>query len=128
MYRFENVNGEKLTTILYSPGFGAGWGTWNSMEMAYDERLIEWLVNNIDKSELKEVMPYVSANDTIDISELFNHDAFEDFAETLYPGSYYGGLCGLTVYFASTGTRILIEEYDGSESITKFDGLPYIQT
>ena len=128
MYRFENVNGEKLTIILYSPGFGAGWGTWNDLDVAYDERLIEWLVNNVDESELKDAMPYVSAGDTIDISELFDRDAFEDFVETLYPDSYYGGLCDLTIYFAPTGTNILIEEYDGSESISKIDDLPYIRT
>ena len=128
MYRFENAKGEKLTVILYSPGFGAGWGTWNNIEVAYDERLIEWLINNVDESEFKEALSHVSANDTIEISELFDRDAFENFVETLYPNSYYGGLRDLTVYFAPTGKRLLIEEYDGSESINFLDDLPYIQT
>ena len=128
MYCYENVKGEKLTIILYSPGFGAGWGTWNDLAIAYDERLIEWLINNVDDSEFKYAMPYVSADDTIEISEFFDHDAFEEFVKALYPDTYCGGLRDLTVYFAPTGTKILIEEYDGSESINKIDDLPYIQT
>jgi len=126
MYRFENANGEKLTAILYSPGYGAGWGTWNNLEVAYNDQLIEWLVNNID--ELKDEMNAAGANDRIDISERFDRDDFENFVETLYPQSYYGGLRDLTIYFVPTGSRILIEEYDGSESIEFLDDLPYIQT
>ena len=128
MYRFENAKGEKLTAILYSPGYGAGWGTWNDLAVAYDERIIKWLLNNIEEPKLKEEIIYTSAGDSINISELFDRNAFEGFVETLYPETYYGGLRDLTIYFAPTGRKILVEEYDGSESIKYIDDLPYIQT
>ena len=32
--------------VLVSHGFGAGWSSWNSEEIAYDKRVIEWYLEH----------------------------------------------------------------------------------
>lgn len=82
--------------VLVSKGYGAGWSTWNQPECALDQELVEAF--EAGKSE-QEIM---------------------DIAKKNWPESYYGGLMDCTVVYVPKGTRFLITEYDGYESI-EFD-------
>ena len=41
--------------VLISPGFGAGWSTWNDPRMAFDERLIRAFEYGISEEDMKEL-------------------------------------------------------------------------
>ena len=83
--------------VLISPGYGAGWSTWNNLEMAVDERLIEAFENGISKEGMKQL------------------------CEELGYESYMGGFEQLKVVEVSKGNLFQIREYDGSEYIEIFD-------
>lgn len=82
--------------VLYSPGFGAGWYTWNP-----DERLLfhPILVELVESGKQKDIT--------------------KDFMEALIgQGSgYYGGSANLTIAWVPQGARFRVDEYDGSESV-----------
>jgi hypothetical protein len=84
--------------ILYSPGFGAGWSTWNNDEyrefLLHDEKLVE-LVETKQKGKIVE------------------------YVKSVYPGEYLTllDLAKLEVEWVSSGTQFIITEYDGSEGI-----------
>lgn len=81
--------------VLYSPGFGAGWSTWNSEHreaLCMDARLVD-LVLAGKKEEVARV------------------------AKELFPGIYTGGAHDLTVTWLDKGAAFEIDEYDGSESV-----------
>jgi hypothetical protein len=79
--------------VLVSPGYGAGWYTWHSIEeLVYDPSVVEW----VEKAELDKVRAYM---------------------ELKYPAVYCGGLEDLRVCWVLVGERFRIEEYDGAESL-----------
>lgn len=81
--------------VLYSPGYGAGWSTWNSGDtegLCFDSRIVK----------------HVLAGDFKKAGEV---------AEKLYPGNYVGGARQLNVMWLPIGTQFEITEYDGSESV-----------
>ena len=86
------------TAVLVSPGFGAGFSTWNEPEMAVDFDLVE--------AFLKEDM------------ERFNY-----ILEEKYNSPYNGGVVDLEVQWVTEGTQFMIEEYDGSERIVDISKL-----
>ena len=80
--------------ILYSPGFGAGWYTWNQEvpEILFDPAIVQFI--HMDKwAELKT---YVALK---------------------YPDIYTGGLDDLKVAWIPEGTLFRVDDYDGNESI-----------
>jgi hypothetical protein len=91
--------------VLYSPGFGAGWSTWDS---DYGEELI------FDPMMVKYV-------------EEDNYDALYAYAAMRYPSAYTGGLGDLTIAWLPEGTLFRIEEYDGSESIETLGDTDWIK-
>lgn len=96
---------EGKVAVLISPGFGAGWSTWSRGEtyseaMIFDSRLVD----------------YVLLNGTENLAS---------FAESLGYTSYMGGAKDVEVEWLEPGTRFIIDEYDGSESIKTFDDLIY---
>jgi len=93
--KFER-NGE--VAVLYSPGFGAGWSTWNH---EYEEALL------FDR----EIVEAVLAE---------NRQLAEEIAERKYPDVYTGGAEDLEVYWVSKGIRFEVSEYDGSERVRVF--------
>lgn len=80
--------------VLYSPGFGAGWSTWNREypQLVFDPAIVRY-VEKGDKEKLAEYMALK------------------------YPDAYTGGMDDLTVAWIPEGTAFRIDEYDGSESI-----------
>lgn len=87
-----NENGK--VAVVYSPGFGAGWFTWNQEcpEIIFDPTIVRF----VEKGQFDELKVYV---------------------ELKYPEIYTGGLTDLSVAWIPEGTLFRIHEYDGSESI-----------
>lgn len=84
--------------ILYSPGYGAGWSSWNSDHspaIIFDPEIVEAILTD-DKAKA------------------------ESIAQAKYQGAYLGGLRDLEVEWITKGDRFEIHEYDGSESIRVF--------
>ena len=101
------VNGMDEVGVLYSPGFGAGWSTWNRDCYAYDKRIVEKFIE--DPELFHRVGPDLVA-----------------FMTALGYNGYYGGADDLRLTFIPKDTLFRILEYDGSESIELFDESNYI--
>lgn len=128
LYRFTNVEGDKLTAVLYAPGFGGGWSTWGSPSMATDPVLIQRL---LDESGLMIELPEQDAESVLRVGGLIDKRAFGKFVETYYPDAHlgfeYDTVSQLAIAFVPQGTLFRVEEYDGSESIEKFNSAGWIQ-
>lgn len=81
--------------VLYSPGFGAGWSTWDSTH-AIDIMFDPVIVKYVEDGKMEELESYMAMR---------------------YPGVYLGGMDGLTIAWLKEGTLFRITEYDGSEGI-----------
>jgi len=91
--------------VLISPGFGAGWYSWNSNEeLLFSPKLVEM----------------VSQDKGGDITE-------EWLEENLgIEGVYCGGAEDLIILWLPVGTAFEVEEYDGSESLRTIEDLTLI--
>jgi hypothetical protein len=91
---FKKVVKDGKVAVLYSPGFGAGWYSWNAShpEILFDPNIVKF----VEKEEWDKCRAYV---------------------ELKYPDIYYGGLEDLEVVWLKEGTQFIINEYDGNESI-----------
>lgn len=85
--------------VLYSPGFGAGWYSWNTStpECLFDPEIVQ-MVREVTNPKF--------------IVELANKkwNRGDDY---FYPG----GADQLLIDWVPEGTRFFIEEYDGSECV-----------
>lgn len=102
----EKVIRDGMVAVLYSPGFGAGWYTWNydNLECLFDPEIVEMVENN------------ASSND------------IESFAEKKYGEDFYaGGAEDLRIVWLNEGTEFIVHEYDGSESIQVKEDMGWIQ-
>lgn len=92
------VERDGCIAVLYSPGYGAGWSTWNSAygkEMVFCPRLVYAVLRESEES------PHAVAAE-------------------LFPNAYAGGVEGLRVEWVHKGSRFEITEYDGYEGIRVF--------
>ncbi len=86
--------------VLFSPGWGAGWSTWQ------------------DNADVRMAMlfdPQIA-----DIRDQGGRDwqaKAEAIAQIKYPDAYLGGLQDLQVQWLKQGTQFYIDERDGNESI-----------
>jgi hypothetical protein len=80
--------------VLYSPGFGAGWSTWNQEvpEIIFDPAIVKF----VEKDQWAKLETYVTLK---------------------CPGLYMGGMKDLKIEWVPEGSLFRINEYDGSESI-----------
>ena len=97
MRKVYNDKGE--VAVLYSPGFGAGWFTWNTEnpDMLFDPTIVHFILDEEDAVE--------------------RHNKITAYATLKYPDAYLGGADDLTVEWVSEGTLFKVNEYDGNESI-----------
>jgi hypothetical protein len=88
------LNEDGKVAVLYSPGFGAGWYTWNYdyPEILFDPAIVKFVENK----KWAELDTYVTLK---------------------YPEIYKGGMTDLEVEWIPEGTLFKVNEYDGSESI-----------
>lgn len=84
--------------VLYSPGYGSGWVSWNTDRGAPAEFLLhdEKIVELVEKNQ---------------------RDKIEDYIKSQYPDVYCGGVESLQIKWLPQGTQFRIEEYDGLEII-----------
>jgi hypothetical protein len=85
--------------IIYSPGFGAGWSTWNSElnflaeELIFDPGLVDLIINGRSREQI------------------------DAYVRLKWPKAYTGGLEQAQVEWITPGVEFKITEYDGSESL-----------
>jgi hypothetical protein len=85
--------------VLFSPGFGSGWSTWNKDHPAilFDPTVVEYVRTDGESMDRADMIKYL---------------------EDTYPGIYIGSnFNDLAIEWIPQGTRFKITEYDGSESI-----------
>jgi len=89
--------------VLVSPGFGAGWYTWNYEypDMLFDSGLVDLVL----KGNKEQILAYATVK---------------------WPNAYLGGIGDLAVEWVDQGQHIKINEYDGSESIEYRDSDDWI--
>ena len=89
--------------VLYSPGFGAGWSTWNQQvpEILFDPAIVVF----VEKDQWAEL---------------------ETFVTLKYPGLYKGGIKDLAIAWVPEGTLFKVNESNGSESIELKDSDSWI--
>ena len=94
--RWDRYISDGHVAVLYSPGWGAGWYTWEGGEygtdLLFDTDLVDAVLN--DKDQLAIV-------------------------NKKYPNTYTGGL-PLQVEWVPVGSRFEVREYDGNESVYVF--------
>jgi hypothetical protein len=93
----EKVVRDGKVAVLVSPGFGAGWYTWNldHPELVFDPIIVDMVLNEVDYHEIEFY-----------VNEKYGEDEV-----------YTGGISDLVVVWVPVGARFRIEEYDGSESL-----------
>lgn len=102
--KYVNEAGE--VAVLCSPGYGAGWSTWVPEHyknfMLFDKRLVELVI-------------------------AYKRHKIPALVESLFPGEYVCtlGHDQLEIEWMVPGSAFLVEEYDGSESITLMDKIEY---
>ena len=89
--------------ILISPGFGAGWSTWEHPNMAFDRVLIEAFERGITLGEMEQLC------------------IERGYTSPYGDPPYMGGFKQLEVREIPSGTLFKIREYDGSEFVEVFD-------
>ena len=89
--------------VLYSPGFGAGWSTWNQEvpELLFDPVIVDF----VEKDQWDELATYVTLK---------------------YPGIYDSGMRDLAIAWIDVGAEFRIHEYDGNERIEIKEELAWI--
>lgn len=103
----EKVIRDGKVAVLVSPGFGAGWSTWNSEHrdfLLFDRQLVELAERQADTAEVDASM-----------GKLFGEDEV-----------YCGGWDQIVVRWLPEGTHFTISEYDGSESLETIESLTIV--
>lgn len=89
--------------VLYSPGYGAGWFTWNTdtPEILFDPAIVEL----VEQERWEELQSYLTLK---------------------YPNIYSGGFRDLHIRWIPVGTQFIVYEHDGNESIETRDSVDWI--
>jgi hypothetical protein len=90
----EKLVRDNKVAVIYSPGYGAGWSTWNT-EYAED---------------------FVFNKDIAQAILDGNQDKARGIAESKYPEAYISGQ-ELVIAWVDQGEQFLIKEYDGAECV-----------
>ena len=111
--------------ILYSPGYGAGWSSWSSGDMAKLMLTYAPIIEAIERGDVGILLePRIANKGEIGESIIGGYDftnchpsvvqLARDCASRFNEVPYMGGLDQLKV--ATVSGRVRIHEYDGSES------------
>lgn len=99
---------------LISPGFGAGWSSWEGTELAYDKRVVEfWLAHKDDEKWMKAIKNFESSA----------HDEAANFFRSIgYENCpYMSGFANIELVWIPSGALWRVDEYDGAETIVFWD-------
>ena len=100
--------------VLVAPGFGAGWYTWNnhvigSEQLLFDRVIVNSVLNKEDSTDwILDI--------TNRVDEIFGKDVYICLM----------GIDDLEVAWIPVGTRFIVREYDGFESIETEDEINWI--
>ena len=89
--------------VLYSPGYGSGWYTWN-----------------------QEFPELIFSPAIVKLVEQEKFDELETYMELKYPEVFKGGMMDLEIEWVPVGTEFRIHEYDGSENIELKEDLNWL--
>jgi hypothetical protein len=103
----EKVIRDGKVAVLYSPGYGAGWYSWNEIpELIFHPKLVEMVEAGQQANITKD---WIKKNTEIDGESV-----------------YCGGTMDLEIAWVPVGTKFKISEYDGSESVIFVEDLDLI--
>jgi hypothetical protein len=90
----EKVIKDGYVAVVYSPGFGAGWYTWNQEypALVFDPTIVKY----VEEEDLDSLRSYMGLK---------------------FPEVYVSDYNDLTVKWLPEGTEFRIDEYDGNESV-----------
>jgi hypothetical protein len=92
----KKIERDGMVAVLISPGFGAGWSTWNDDEhravLCMDADIVQAVLDG-------------------------DHNKAAEIAEEKCGDLYTGGARDLVVRWVKKGASFEIDEYDGSESL-----------
>jgi hypothetical protein len=96
---------DNKVAVLYSPEFGAGWSTWNSLypEMIFDPVIVQMVEDN-------------TSYETIIL-----------YCEQEYPEGYFGGASDLQIAWININREFVIVDNDGAESFIFKDAEEWIK-
>ena len=83
--------------VLISPGYGAGWSTWNYIDLAFDPDIIQAFEAGLNEEDMRLFIISLG-----------------------YEEPYMGGYESCEIVNVPKGTLFQIREYDGSEYIEKY--------
>ncbi len=92
----EKIVRDGNVAVLVSPGFGAGWYTWNQQhpELVFDPIIVNMVLNKVHYHEIESYVDKKYGDDV-----------------------YTGGAGDLYVHWVPVGAKFRIDEYDGAESL-----------
>ena len=96
------INEDGKVGVLISPGYGAGWSTWNDYKefCLFDKGLVELKLNDASEDELEEYIKSDAVRNEMDIGTV-----------------YCGGWEDVVVEFVEPNETFVVDEYDGHESL-----------
>lgn len=98
MSEIEKFERDGKVAVLVSPGYGAGWSTWNRQYGAaavFSVRIVRAILGDSDET------PW-------------------DAAKREFPDGYHRGISDLEIEWVTKGERFEIDEYDGNETLRIF--------
>ena len=92
--KYEKMVKDGKVAVLVSPGFGAGWYTWNTDHegLLFDSEIVQAVLDG-DREKAARI------------------------AEEKYEDCYTGGFLDLCVQWVNVGSQFEINQYDGSETL-----------
>lgn len=109
--------------VLVSPGFGAGWSTWDNACLAYDKRIVEfWLAHKDNREWMESVNIMFNANSPA-------HEEAVSFFKSIgyHSCPYMGGFSSIKLHWVPVNSKWRIEEYDGAESLVFEENYTWFQ-
>jgi len=90
--------------VVYSPGYGAGWSTWNTNvpDMVFDPGLVDLVL----EGNKEKILAYVILR---------------------WSNASLGGVDDLEVEWVPEGVDFIINEYDGAETIVLKDRMKWLR-
>ena len=102
--------------VLISPGFGAGWSTWEGSELAWRREIVEFFLAHKDNEQWMNTVDRYNC-DAWEQS-MANREAEEFFKSIGYDECpYLGGFNQIKLVWVPLGAAWRIKEYDGNETL-----------
>jgi len=97
---------DNAVAVVFSPGYGAGWYSWNNSEYGPELVFDPMIANMILHNKKEEFATYMAVR---------------------YPEAYSPGFDDLAVRWIPVGTKFRITEYDGNEEIEFFNDVEWLE-